>query len=235
MRFAPALVLLAACGAAPAADDQPVALPRAHATAPRVVRTTARASDAELLDAANAALAHGDKELARADLVELVEKWPTSPLRSLAYATLGDLAFEQPDDAHQEEAERDYREAAAAAPPDNRVYGYAFYKLAYVLWNRGDAQAAIACLARTIDFGARYPQVAGAAKLRDVALRDVIPIFARVGSPSRAFAFFLRLSGERPRARAMLRELEQIYARDGKAAEAQAARESEAYASGRIK
>jgi tetratricopeptide (TPR) repeat protein len=229
MRLAPLLFLLAgACASsmAPVPEERaPVApLPSARA-APAATAAPARApsdarADRDLLDDAQRASEHGDKARARAALVELVKQWPSSSYLPDAYVALGDLSFETGDVAGLKEAEQEYLEALKFPPPANRVYGYASYKLAFVYWNRGEGAQALVAFKRTVDHGARYPQDAAAARLRTAALHDMVPVFAQVGSPARAYPFFRAMAGDDPGAIAMLEQLAKVYSSAGKLPEA---------------
>ena len=76
------------------------------------------------------------------------------------------------------------------------MYGYAWYKLAYVFWNQGDLPHALDAFKKTIDFGTNYAQLPNAAKLAESARKDVIPVYALAGNPTDAYNFFKNLSGD---------------------------------------
>jgi len=195
-------------------------LPSAPASAPApgsvpTATSTDAKSDQELFDAAQLAVEHGDKARARATFIELIQKWPSSSYVPSTYVALGDLSFEAGDPPHMKEAEQEYLEAVKSPPPANRGYGYAWYKLAFVYWNRGDGSQALAAFKRVIDYGAQYPQAANAGKLRVEALRDVVPVFAQVGNATRAYPFFRILAGSDPSAIAMLESLAKTYSSSG--------------------
>jgi hypothetical protein len=63
-----------------------------------------------------------------------------------AYLAFGELFFNeaQGDPSKWALAEQSYGEVIKYPPPDNKVFGYAHYKLAYVYWNKGDFEKAIA-------------------------------------------------------------------------------------------
>ena len=84
----------------------------------------------------------------------------------------------------------------AKPPPENKVYGYAWYKLAYVFWNQGDLPHALDAFKKTIDFGTQFAQLPNAKKLAESARKDVIPVYALAGSPTDAYNFFKNLSGD---------------------------------------
>jgi hypothetical protein len=78
------------------------------------------------------------------------------------------------------------------------VYGYAWYKLAYVFWNQGDVPHALGAFKKTIDFGTQFSQIAGSSALADGARLDVVPCYALAGDPASAYNFFHNLSGDAP-------------------------------------
>ena len=168
------------------------------------------------------ALRDGHDPTAGAALARFVLDWPHSPRVPDAYVAFADLAFEDAgtDPARLQDARQGYQAALAIPPPENRVWGYAAYKLAYVFWNTGEHPKALAALKNAIDFGAKYPQVEGAAKLREVALHDVPMLYAEVGVPERARAFFKVLAGDDAKVRTMLVSLASTYDGQGKSAEA---------------
>lgn len=215
---------------APVPQERAASLPPPSAQSSAAAPSAAPAStasdakgDAELFGAAQLASAHGDKDGARAAFIELIKKWPSSRYVAEAYVALGDLSFEAADPARMKEAEQEYLEAVKFPPPDNRVYGYAWYKLAFVYWNRGEGSPSLAAFKKVIDYGAQHPQDANAAKLRIEAMRDVVPVFAQVGNPTRAYPFFRLLAGDDPGALTMMESLAKAYATSGKLPEAKSA------------
>ena len=95
-----------------------------------------------------------------------------------------------------EPAKQAYIKVIAKPPPENKVYGYAWYKLAYVFWNQGDLPHALDAFKKTIDFGTQFAQLPNATKLAESARKDVVPVYALAGSPTDAYNFFKNLSGD---------------------------------------
>ena len=79
---------------------------------------------------------------------------------------------------------------------DNKVFGYAWYKLGYVFWNKGELDKALNAFKKTIEFGVVHSQLPGAAKLADSARRDIIPVYALKGDPAQAYNFLHNISGD---------------------------------------
>ena len=139
-----------------------------------------------------------DYSNARRVYLDLIQKTPNSKYIPNAYLAFGELFFNEAmgDPTKWEPAKQAYQKVIAKPPPDNKVYGYAWYKLAYVFWNQGDLPHALDAFKRTIDFGTQFPQLPNATKLADSARRDLIPVYALAGSPTDAYNFFKNLSGD---------------------------------------
>jgi TolA-binding protein len=140
----------------------------------------------------------GDTANARRVYLDLITKTPNSKYISNAYLAFGELFFNeaQSDPSKWEPAKQAYQKVISKPPPENKVYGYAWYKLAYVFWNQGDLPHALDAFKKTIDFGTQYTQLPNAKKLAEAARKDVIPVYALAGSPTEAYNFFKNLSGD---------------------------------------
>jgi tetratricopeptide (TPR) repeat protein len=135
---------------------------------------------------------------ARKVYYELIQKRPDSKYVPNAYLAFGELFFNeaQGDPSKFDLAAKAYLEVIKYPPPNNKVFGYAHYKLGYVFWNQGDFPHAIGEFKKTIDYGVAYSQVPGATKLADSARKDIIPVYALSGDPDKAYNFFKGLSGD---------------------------------------
>jgi TolA-binding protein len=140
----------------------------------------------------------GDAKNARAAYYELIQKVPTSKFIPNAYLAFGELFFNeaQGDPSKWDLAAQAYTEVIKYPPPANKAFGYAWYKTAYVFWNKGELDKALNAFKKTIDFGVAHATLPGAAKLADSARRDVIPVYALKGDPARAYDFLHNLSGD---------------------------------------
>ncbi len=141
-----------------------------------------------------------DTANARRVYLDLITKTPNSKYIPNAYLAFGELFFNeaQGDPSKWEPAKQAYQKVITSPPPANKVYGYAWYKLAYVFWNMGDLPHALESFKRVVDFGTQYTQLSGASKLADSARKDVIPVYAQAGSPTAAYNFFKNMSGDVP-------------------------------------
>jgi hypothetical protein len=50
-------------------------------------------------------------------------------------------------------------------PPDNRAFGYGWYRLGFVLWNEGDPAGARAAFAQASSYAATFAQLPGSSAL----------------------------------------------------------------------
>ena len=139
-----------------------------------------------------------DNANARRVYYELIQKRPNSKYIPNAYLAFGELFFNeaQGDPSKWGFARDAYVKVIGYPPPNNKVYGYAWYKLAYVFWNNGELDKALNSFKKVIDFGTTYAQLPNAAKLADSARKDIIPVYALKGDPSAAYNFFHNISGD---------------------------------------
>lgn len=135
---------------------------------------------------------------ARKVYYELIQKAPQSKYIPNAYLAFGELFFNeaQGDPSKWDLAAASYAEVVKYPPPNNKVFGYAHYKLAYVYWNKGDFPHALDEFKKTIDYGVQYANIPNAAQLAVAARRDIIPVYALSGRPDAAYNFFHNLSGD---------------------------------------
>ena len=135
---------------------------------------------------------------ARRVYYDLIKKAPQSKYIPNAYLAFGELFFNeaQGDPSKWDLAAQAYMEVTKYPAPANKVYGYAWYKLAYVYWNKGDLTSSLNAFKKTIEFGVVNAQLPGAGKLADSARRDVIPVYALKGDPAQAYNFFHNISGD---------------------------------------
>jgi len=139
-----------------------------------------------------------DLDHARSVYLELIEKAPNSPYVPNAYLAFGELFFVEAmgDPSKWALAESAYKEVTKYKPPQNKVYGYALYKLGYVYWNSGEYAQAIQAFKDVIEYANKFEDLPSAKLIRKSARRDIIPVYAVAGKPSKAFNFFRPLSGD---------------------------------------
>jgi tetratricopeptide (TPR) repeat protein len=109
----------------------------------------------------------GDDASARRAYLQLIQRWPASRFVPRAYLAFGDLFFgEAMSDASKWElAGAAYAKVLASPPPANEVYGYAWYRLAYVVANQGDRARALQGFRKAAEWSTAFPQAPGAAML----------------------------------------------------------------------
>jgi len=141
----------------------------------------------------------GDLKNARATYFELIQKAPKSAYIPNAYLAFGELFFQeaQGDPSKWELSAAAYKEVIKYPPPNNKVYGYARYKLGYVFWNKGEYANALNEFKKVIEYGDTYGDLPNAKQLQKSARRDTIPVYAVSGDPGKAFNFFKPLSGDK--------------------------------------
>ena len=139
-----------------------------------------------------------DFDNARKVYFELTDNWKTSKYRPNAYLAFGELFFQeaQSDPSKWGFAQQSYEEVIKVPPPDNKVYGYALYKLGYVHWNLGEYEKAVDSFKKVIDYGVKFSNLPNAAQLSTSARRDIIPVYALWGDPKKAYTFFKPISGD---------------------------------------
>ena len=140
----------------------------------------------------------GDLDNARKVYFELIQDAPKSKYIPNAYLAFGELFFQDAmaDPTKWALSGEAYKQVLKYPPPDNKVWGYAHYKLGYVYWNTGDYAKAIQEFKETIDFGDKYSDQPNAVQLQKAARKDMIPVYAISGKPDKAYNFFKPLSGD---------------------------------------
>jgi tetratricopeptide (TPR) repeat protein len=141
----------------------------------------------------------GDLDNARKVYFELIQTAPKSKYIPNAYLAFGELFFGEAmgDPSKWALSGEAYKQVLKYPPPDNKVWGYAHYKLGYVYWNTGDYAKAIQEFKETIEYGDKYSDQPNAAQLQKAARKDMIPVYAVSGKPDKAYNFFKPLSGDK--------------------------------------
>jgi len=123
---------------------------------------------------------HDEKARVTYEKVARSPKWAPA-----AHLALGEMAFDEAaeDPSRWAEAERQYSEVVKAPPPENKVWGYAWYKLAYVYWNQDDGPKCLEAFRQAIDFGTRFPELPSAGKLAEAARHDLDAAREKLGGP----------------------------------------------------
>jgi tetratricopeptide (TPR) repeat protein len=139
-----------------------------------------------------------DLKNARSIYYDLIKQAPQSKYIPNAYLAFGELFFNeaQGDPSKWDLAAQAYTEVTKYPAPANKVQGYAWYKLGYVYWNKGEIEKSLNAFKKTIEFGVVNAQLPGATKLADSARKDLIPVYAIKGDPAQAYNFMHNVSGD---------------------------------------
>lgn len=112
---------------------------------------------------------------ARQTYLALIQKMPASRFVPNAYLAFGEMFF---DEAAQDPTKWDlalsaYQRVLRDPPPRNNVYGYAWYKVAWVLRNKGDVDGARDAFNHAIAYATEYWSAPGSAKLAEASRNDL--------------------------------------------------------------
>jgi len=143
-----------------------------------------------------------NQEEARRVYLQLISDTPLSRYIPHAYLAFGELFFAegQTDPAKFELARQSYAKVLEYPEAQNKVFGYALYKLGYVHWNLGEREnlgKALDFFKKTIEYAGRHAGEPGVVSLAKNARKDIVPVYALVGKPGEAFGFFKPLSGDK--------------------------------------
>lgn len=167
-------------------------------------------------------------EKARKTYLTLIMRFPASPWIPSAYVAFGEFFFAEgnTDPSKLEYARQSYDKAVQFPPPQNEVLGFAHYRLAQVHKQKQDHPAAMSHLMKAIDFAVNNPHLRSSPALAQAARREIVPVYAAAGAPTKAEPFFKRFlddpstPGINGQLVDMLDALVQTYVRENKRAEA---------------
>lgn len=139
---------------------------------------------------------------ARKVYLQLINDTPQSKYIPNAYLAFGELFFSegQQDPSKFELAKQSYAKVLEYPEAQNKVFGYALYKMGYVHWNLGEREnfgKALDYFKKTIEYGDRHASEPGVSALQKNARKDIVPVYALVGKPGEAYSFFKPLSGDK--------------------------------------
>ncbi len=144
--------------------------------------------------------------------LQLIERYPNSPLIPDAHLAVGEINFERQD---FNRALKHFDQIKKF--PQARVYPYGLYKAGWSHYNLGDTEAALKELEAVVDFGRRVAEAQLDARLdlRREALTDMTLFFSSVRGPQEAFRYFSRQAGELGPDESLIR-LARLYSHHGK-------------------
>lgn len=150
----------------------------------------------------------GDAPGARAVYQRLVDAHPRSKHAPAALLALGELLTgEARRGGSWEAAAEAYERVLAVTAASHPLRGYAHYRLGHVRWSAGDHARALDGFKRAVDHARQHPEAPHAGELLAAALRDLVPVYAQAGDPTRAHAFFSRLGASPHETRVRLEDL----------------------------
>jgi tetratricopeptide (TPR) repeat protein len=183
MRLAPACLALTLLAGVAAADSSLPALPAGAAPDAAPACSDAAAETEPLYAEGRRLIAAGKPDAARATWFRLVKERPASPFIPDVYLRFAELYSTRGD---LEAARQFYRRVLAF--PELRCRAFTLTRLGRLEAARGDHTEALASFVRALDASDASPALAADAR------RGVVAAFARVGRPSSARAFFLRIA-----------------------------------------
>jgi tetratricopeptide (TPR) repeat protein len=117
-----------------------------------------------------------DSANARRVYFELVQKRPRSKYVPNAYFAFGELFSKQAEWGFARDA---YIKVIGSPPPDNNVYGYAWYKLALVFSKTGEFDKALKSFKKVIEYSVNFSQLPNAGMLAEKARTGMVALGER--------------------------------------------------------
>ena len=127
-------------------------------------------------------------DLARSTYFKLIQTRPSSKYIPSAYLAFADLFFNEGlyDPSRWSVAQQAYQKVIGYPPPDNSAYGYAWFKLAHVLWREGEPSKAASAFERARRWGITFPNAPSASDVLTAATADLASLHAncpQLGGP----------------------------------------------------
>ena len=145
----------------------------------------------------------------------LIQRFPQSPFVPNAYLSFAEYFFEQ---GEMENARQFYERVLAVQDENNQVYGYALYKMAWVLYNLQDFEGSLNKFYEVIEYGRAHPNAASVTPLLRNARMELVTVYGSVfGTAARplnvgnAFATFQRYASDEENSYAMFEKLAELY------------------------
>jgi TolA-binding protein len=147
----------------------------------------------------------GEIDMARRGYLDLIQRFPNSRFVPGAYYAFGELFLveAEQDPSKYPLAEQAYLEVVKFPLPDNHVHASALVRLGRVYVAKGDDARALSTLVAAMA-AAKSGDESGVGA---VARRDAVAVYARVGNPAQARAFFSRIASNDKELDDMLTEL----------------------------
>lgn len=159
-----------------------------------------------------------DMTNARRVYLNLIQRFPNSQYVPNAYLSFAEFFFEQ---GAMEEAQQFYNRVIAINTPENQVYGYALYKLAWVYFNLQNYEESLNTFFRVIEYARQHPENPSVAPLLRSARGELVTAYGAVYGvtrplrPSEALNTFRRYAADENNAFEMLERLAELYQDNG--------------------
>jgi len=160
----------------------------------------------------------GDQGSARRWYQQLIQRFPQSRFIPNAYLSFAEFFFES---GEMPGAQQMYNQVLAIDTPENQVFGYALYKLAWVYFNLQDFENALNTFVRVIDYAKAHPDNPSVAPLLRTARNELVTAYGSVYGVSRplnvstALQFFTRYAADEANAVEMFEKLGELYQDNG--------------------
>lgn len=145
----------------------------------------------------------------------LIQRFPQSPFVPNAYLSFAEHYFEEGD---MEAARQFYERVLAVQDESNQVYGYALYKMAWVLYNLQDHEGALQKFFEVIEYARQHPDSPSVTPLLRNARMELVTVYGSVyGNAQRplntnnALNTFRRYAADENNAFEMFEKLAELY------------------------
>ncbi len=149
----------------------------------------------------------------------MIQRFPQSPFVPNAYLSFAEHYF---DTGEMENARLFYERVLAVQDENNQVYGYALYKMAWVLYNLNDYEGSLQKFFEVIEYGRQHPNAPSVRSLLGNARMELVTVYAQVyGSaqhplnPTNALNTFRRYAADEANAYDMFEKLAELYHDNG--------------------
>lgn len=167
----------------------------------------------------------GDLSAARKTYLELVQSAPQSRFVPHAYFAFAELFFHEArtDPSKLPMARKLYEQVVKHPGPDNPLHGWAWHRMGQAAWRERDPTRALSDFTKALQYAHQFPNQPQSSQLDGAAWPELVFVYAEVGRPDRACAFFHRVLAAPPSSKKTIAALEQLagtYLRQGKRDEA---------------
>ncbi|MCX7807085.1 MAG: tetratricopeptide repeat protein, partial [Deltaproteobacteria bacterium] len=145
---------------------------------------------------------------AREVYFRLIKNHPESRFIPYAWLSFGEYYFAEGD---MGAARNFYKKVLEYPPEKNPVYGFALYKLAWVLYNLDDFAGSLEQFVRVLEFTRQHPEARDAENTARQVRKEMVLPYSRVGRPNQALPFFRRYARNDDEAFEMLESLAELY------------------------